>query len=43
MRILVPGYAPQVDFATGLADTVRWYRETRAWWQPLRADAPAMR
>ena len=33
------GYAPQVDFAQGLADTVRWYRENRPWWEPLRAGA----
>jgi dTDP-glucose 4,6-dehydratase len=31
------GYAPQVDFATGLADTVHWYAEHRAWWEPLKA------
>jgi dTDP-glucose 4,6-dehydratase len=30
------GYAPRVDFAPGLAATVRWYRENRAWWEPLR-------
>ncbi|MBV9013790.1 MAG: dTDP-glucose 4,6-dehydratase [Pseudonocardiales bacterium] len=31
------GYAPQVDFAAGLAATVRWYAEHRAWWEPLKA------
>jgi dTDP-glucose 4,6-dehydratase len=31
------GYAPRVDFATGLAETVSWYRERRDWWEPLRA------
>ena len=31
------GYAPQVGFASGLADTVRWYAEHRDWWEPLRA------
>ena len=36
------GYAPQVDFATGLAATVRWYAERRDWWEPLRlTSAPA--
>lgn len=29
------GYAPRVDFDTGLAETVRWYRDNRAWWEPL--------
>jgi dTDP-glucose 4,6-dehydratase len=28
-----------VDFETGLADTVAWYREMRAWWEPLKARA----
>jgi dTDP-glucose 4,6-dehydratase len=33
------GYAPQVPFERGLAETVRWYRENRAWWEPLRKVA----
>jgi dTDP-glucose 4,6-dehydratase len=33
------GYAPQVPFADGLADTVEWYRRNRAWWEPLKAAA----
>ncbi len=35
------GYAPQVDFASGLADTVTWYTENRDWWEPLKAPAGA--
>jgi dTDP-glucose 4,6-dehydratase len=31
------GYAPAVDLAAGLAGTVRWYRDNRAWWEPLKA------
>jgi dTDP-glucose 4,6-dehydratase len=31
------GYVPRVGFEQGLADTVRWYRDNREWWQPLRA------
>jgi len=30
------GYTPQVPFEEGLAATVRWYEENRAWWEPLR-------
>jgi dTDP-glucose 4,6-dehydratase len=30
------GYAPQVPFEQGLADTVAWYRDHREWWEPLR-------
>ncbi|GHJ44570.1 dTDP-glucose 4,6-dehydratase [Catellatospora sp. TT07R-123] len=33
------GYAPRVGFATGLAATVAWYRDNRAWWQPLKGAA----
>jgi dTDP-glucose 4,6-dehydratase len=33
------GYAPQVDFAVGLADTIEWYRENRTWWEPLKQRA----
>ncbi|KIF06037.1 dTDP-glucose 4,6-dehydratase [Streptomyces sp. RSD-27] len=33
------GYAPRVPFEQGLADTVAWYRENRAWWEPLKAAA----
>jgi dTDP-glucose 4,6-dehydratase len=30
------GYAPTVSLDDGLAATVRWYRENRDWWMPLR-------
>jgi dTDP-glucose 4,6-dehydratase len=30
------GYAPQIDFADGLAETVSWYAGNRGWWEPLR-------
>ncbi|MEU6364545.1 dTDP-glucose 4,6-dehydratase [Streptomyces sp. NPDC046931] len=33
------GYAPQVDFAEGLAATVAWYRTHRSWWEPLKERA----
>ena len=33
------GYEPQVPFAAGLATVVQWYRENRAWWEPLAARA----
>ncbi|WP_377271707.1 dTDP-glucose 4,6-dehydratase [Peterkaempfera sp. SMS 1(5)a] len=29
------GYRPRRDFASGLAETVAWYRENRSWWEPL--------
>jgi dTDP-glucose 4,6-dehydratase len=30
------GYAPAIAFRAGLAETVRWYRENRRWWEPLK-------
>jgi dTDP-glucose 4,6-dehydratase len=33
------GYVPQVSFEDGLAETVAWYRDNRAWWEPLKAKA----
>jgi dTDP-glucose 4,6-dehydratase len=30
------GYRPAVGFAAGLAAGVRWYRENRQWWEPLK-------
>lgn len=29
-------WAPKVDFWTGLADTIAWYRANAEWWQPQR-------
>ena len=36
------GWEPQVDFEEGLRDTVRWYAEHRAWWEPLRERRPVV-
>jgi dTDP-glucose 4,6-dehydratase len=33
------GYTPAVAFERGLAETVAWYRDNRAWWEPLKAKA----
>jgi dTDP-glucose 4,6-dehydratase len=30
------GWKPAHDFESGLADTVRWYRENEAWWRPIK-------
>ena len=34
------GWEPEVGFEEGLRATVEWYRENRAWWEPLRERAP---
>ena len=33
------GYEPAVGFDTGLAETIAWYRDNAAWWEPLRERA----
>ena len=33
------GYRPLVPFETGLAAVVQWYRDNRAWWEPLKSRA----
>jgi dTDP-glucose 4,6-dehydratase len=33
------GYRPAVSFEDGLDRTIHWYRENRAWWEPLRSRA----
>jgi dTDP-glucose 4,6-dehydratase len=32
------GYHPEVDFESGLAKTVEWYKSNRSWWEPLKQD-----
>ncbi len=39
-RLRGMGYAPRIPLAEGLRDTVRWYRENRCWWEPLKAARP---
>ena len=31
------GWRPQRRFEEGLAETVAWYRDNRAWWEPLKS------
>jgi dTDP-glucose 4,6-dehydratase len=35
------GYSPSITLDQGLADTVAWYRDNRAWWEPLKAAPTA--
>jgi dTDP-glucose 4,6-dehydratase len=36
------GWKPEIPFAGGLAETVRWYADHRAWWLPLVHRAPVV-
>ena len=31
------GYAPRIPFSDGLPAIVRWYRDNRRWWEPLKS------
>ena len=33
------GYEPQVKFEDGLRETIEWYHNNRAWWEPLKQRA----
>ncbi|MGW5582230.1 GDP-mannose 4,6-dehydratase, partial [Micromonospora chokoriensis] len=35
------GYTPSITLDQGLADTVAWYRDNRAWWEPLKTTPTA--
>jgi len=36
------GWHPEVEFSSGIAETVAWYAANRAWWEPLRGRAPVV-
>jgi dTDP-glucose 4,6-dehydratase len=37
------GWTPRVDFDSGLADTIEWYRRNEWWWRPVKDADPAFR
>lgn len=36
-KIQADGWSPEHEFSQGLAETVQWYQEHQAWWQPLKS------
>ncbi len=36
------GWGPAINFEDGLSDVIEWYKENRAWWEPLKAKAPVV-
>jgi dTDP-glucose 4,6-dehydratase len=36
------GWEPRVPFDEGIVETIRWYADNRAWWEPLRGRAPVV-
>lgn len=37
-KIKTLGWKPAVDFENGLRETVRWYRDHREWWEPIKSN-----
>jgi dTDP-glucose 4,6-dehydratase len=35
-KVAALGYEPRTDFKKMLEETVRWYVDNRAWWEPLK-------
>ena len=31
------GFKPQVEFATGIQETIDWYKTHRSWWEAIRS------
>jgi dTDP-glucose 4,6-dehydratase len=36
-KVRALGWEPRVRFEEGLAETVAWYRDNAAWWEPIRS------
>lgn len=36
------GWEPVIDFDAGVRDTIHWYADNRAWWEPLRDRSPVV-
>ena len=37
------GWTPRIEFDSGLAATVEWYRQNEWWWRPIKDGDPAFR
>ena len=42
-KLTALGWKPKAHFDSGLAATVRWYREHESWWRPIKDQDPAFR
>jgi dTDP-glucose 4,6-dehydratase len=42
-KLRAAGWAPQVPFEEGLAQTVEWYRRNEWWWRPIKEQDAAFR
>ncbi|HEX5402437.1 MAG TPA: dTDP-glucose 4,6-dehydratase [Pseudonocardiaceae bacterium] len=36
------GWAPLIDFDSGIRETIQWYAKNREWWEPLRDRSPVV-
>jgi dTDP-glucose 4,6-dehydratase len=33
------GFTPHTDFAQGMEETVKWYKDNRVWWERIKSGA----
>jgi dTDP-glucose 4,6-dehydratase len=33
------GFSPKTDFAVGMEDTVKWYKDNKTWWERIKSGA----
>ncbi len=36
-KVRALGWEPRVDYKEGLAQTIDWYRDNRAWWEKIKS------
>ena len=36
-KIMALGWRPEIEFERGIRETIQWYRDNRAWWEPLKS------
>jgi dTDP-glucose 4,6-dehydratase len=36
-KLRAMGWAPRAEIEEGMAQTIRWYAENRAWWEPIKS------
>ncbi|HEY7444681.1 MAG TPA: hypothetical protein VH701_19785, partial [Vicinamibacterales bacterium] len=42
-KLAALGWKPEVEFETGLSNTIEWYRSNEWWWRPIKQSDPAFR
>ncbi len=38
-KIRALGWSPRADISAGISETIRWYKDRRDWWEPIKSGA----